>query len=129
MRSHVASIREDSCIGCTKCIAVCPTDAIVGASGLAHTVITDLCIACDLCLPPCPVNCIDLVTVERDSTDQKARTLAAKSRIQARIKRLAVMAEHEAATASTLRAKTPEERKAEIAKAIERSQHGIIPRS
>ncbi len=123
MRTHVAFIREDSCIGCTKCIAVCPTDAIVGASGLAHTVITDLCIACDLCLPPCPVNCIDLVPIDRDSTDQKARALAAKSRIQARLKRLALMAEQEAAAASALRAKTTEERRAEIAQAIKRNQH------
>ena len=28
----VAYIREDECIGCTKCIQACPVDAIVGAT-------------------------------------------------------------------------------------------------
>ena len=37
----VAYIREDECIGCTKCIQACPVDAIVGASKAMHTVIVD----------------------------------------------------------------------------------------
>lgn len=35
----VAYIREDECIGCTKCIQACPVDAIIGATKLMHTVI------------------------------------------------------------------------------------------
>ena len=58
---QLAFIREDECIGCTKCIQACPVDAIVGANRLMHTVIADLCTGCELCLPPCPVDCIDLV--------------------------------------------------------------------
>lgn len=58
---QVAYIREDECIGCTKCIQACPVDAIVGAQKLMHTVIAEDCTGCELCLPPCPVDCIDLV--------------------------------------------------------------------
>lgn len=58
---RVAYIREDECIGCTKCIQACPVDAIVGASKLMHTVLTDECTGCDLCVEPCPVDCIDMV--------------------------------------------------------------------
>ena len=54
----VAFIEESLCIGCTKCIAACPVDAIVGGPKLMHTVIEALCTGCELCLPPCPVDCI-----------------------------------------------------------------------
>lgn len=56
-----AIIREDECIGCTKCISACPVDAIIGSGKLMHSVLTDLCTGCELCIPPCPVDCIDLV--------------------------------------------------------------------
>lgn len=57
----VARIREDECIGCTKCIQACPTDAIFGASKRMHSVIESECNGCDLCVEPCPVDCIDLI--------------------------------------------------------------------
>lgn len=60
-----AVIREDDCIGCTKCIPACPVDAIVGTGKHMHTIFTDLCTGCELCIAPCPVDCIDLITVER----------------------------------------------------------------
>lgn len=60
-----AIIREDDCIGCTKCIPACPVDAIVGTGKHMHTIFTDLCTGCELCIAPCPVDCIDLVTIER----------------------------------------------------------------
>lgn len=56
-----AIIREDECIGCTKCISASPVDAIIGSGKLMHTILTDLCTGCELCIPPCPVDCIDLV--------------------------------------------------------------------
>lgn len=56
-----AVIREDECIGCTKCISACPVDAIIGSGKLMHTILTDLCTGCELCIPPCPVDCIDLI--------------------------------------------------------------------
>ncbi|MFT6987317.1 MAG: electron transport complex protein RnfB [Psychromonas sp.] len=59
----VAFIREDQCIGCTKCIQACPVDAILGATKQMHTVITDECTGCELCVAPCPTDCIDMVPV------------------------------------------------------------------
>lgn len=56
-----AIIREDECIGCTKCISACPVDAIIGSGKLMHSILTDLCTGCELCIPPCPVDCIDLI--------------------------------------------------------------------
>jgi len=58
--AKVAFIREDECIGCTRCIQVCPTDAIIGAAKQMHTVIEADCTGCELCVPACPVDCIDM---------------------------------------------------------------------
>ena len=60
----IAYIREDECIGCTKCIQACPVDAILGAAKQMHTVIVDECTGCDLCVEPCPVDCIDMLPVQ-----------------------------------------------------------------
>lgn len=57
----LAVIREAECIGCTKCLAACPVDAIIGTGKMMHTVIAAACTGCELCLAPCPVDCIDLV--------------------------------------------------------------------
>lgn len=57
----IARIDATRCIGCTKCLAPCPTDAIIGTQGMLHAVIEARCTGCGLCLPPCPVDCIDLV--------------------------------------------------------------------
>ena len=62
--SVVAYIREDECIGCTKCIQACPVDAILGAAKQMHTVIESECTGCDLCVEPCPVDCIDLISAD-----------------------------------------------------------------
>ena len=67
----VAYIREDECIGCTKCIQACPVDAILGAAKQMHTVIVSECTGCDLCVEPCPVDCIDMLPVEGGLTDWK----------------------------------------------------------
>ena len=60
----VAFIREDECIGCTKCLQACPVDAILGAAKQMHTVIAAECTGCDLCVEPCPVDCIDMLPVQ-----------------------------------------------------------------
>lgn len=60
----IAYIREDECIGCTKCIQACPVDAIMGATRQMHTVITDECTGCELCVAPCPTDCIDMLPIE-----------------------------------------------------------------
>jgi electron transport complex protein RnfB len=56
-----AVIDEAICIGCNRCAAACPVDAIAGLPQRMHTIITDHCTGCELCLPPCPVDCIRMV--------------------------------------------------------------------
>ena len=58
-----AVIREEECIGCTKCIAACPVDAIIGSAKHMHTILEAECTGCGLCIEPCPVDCIDLIAV------------------------------------------------------------------
>ena len=59
----IALIRENECIGCTKCIQACPIDAILGSAKQMHTVIANECSGCELCIAPCPVDCIEMVTL------------------------------------------------------------------
>lgn len=63
-----AVIDEAWCIGCTQCLPTCPTDAIVGANKVMHTVITAHCTGCALCLPACPVDCIKMENVSGQAT-------------------------------------------------------------
>jgi Na+-translocating ferredoxin:NAD+ oxidoreductase subunit B len=64
----VAWIDENWCIGCTLCLDVCPTDAIIGSNKLMHTVIEPHCTGCELCIPVCPVDCIELENVTGSMT-------------------------------------------------------------
>jgi len=103
----LARIVEADCIGCTKCIQVCPVDAIVGAAKLMHTVIAADCTGCELCVPACPVDCIELIAMpaeQRDSIEHADRARAHFQRREARLARL--QAEHERELAA---------RKAEVA--------------
>ncbi|MBI4986885.1 MAG: RnfABCDGE type electron transport complex subunit B, partial [Rhodocyclales bacterium] len=50
----LAEVREEICIGCCKCLKVCPTDAIVGAAKQIHNVIREPCTRCGNCVEPCP---------------------------------------------------------------------------
>jgi electron transport complex protein RnfB len=83
----LARIDEATCIGCTLCIQACPTDAIVGAAKLMHTVIADRCTGCELCLPPCPVDCIAMLPAARAWSSADAER--ARKHFQARNGRLA----------------------------------------
>lgn len=66
----VAVIRENECIGCTKCIQACPVDAIIGSGKLMHTVISNYCTGCGLCVAPCPMDCIDLIKLAEPGYDR-----------------------------------------------------------
>lgn len=66
----VALIREEECIGCTKCIKACPVDAIIGSGKVMHAIITHECTGCGLCVAPCPVDCIEMVTLEAPEYDK-----------------------------------------------------------
>ena len=54
----IAFVFEDLCIGCTKCMKRCPTDAIVGASKQIHAVVDDACTGCEKCETACPTGAI-----------------------------------------------------------------------
>lgn len=58
---QLAQIDQNACIGCTKCIAPCPTEAIIGARKLNHYVLASDCTGCGLCVDYCPVDCIEMV--------------------------------------------------------------------
>jgi len=86
--THVVTIDEAACIGCTKCIQACPVDAIVGATKQLHTVLSDYCIGCNLCLPPCPTHCIQIIPIQSDPIARKQLATVAKTRHQQRKSRL-----------------------------------------
>jgi Na+-translocating ferredoxin:NAD+ oxidoreductase subunit B len=93
----VAFIIEQDCIGCVKCLAVCPVDAILGAAKYMHTVIASECTGCELCIAPCPVDCIVMQALpNQDITKAEKHALAqhAKQRYEARCERKA-QEEHE----------------------------------
>lgn len=60
----VAFINEDMCIGCTKCVAACPVDAIIGSNRQIHTILEKECTGCNLCVAPCPTECIELIPIK-----------------------------------------------------------------
>lgn len=60
----LASVKEELCIGCTKCFKACPTDAIVGAQKQIHAVIKDACTGCKACIDVCPTECLVMLPVE-----------------------------------------------------------------
>jgi len=84
----VAYIVEEDCIGCAKCIAVCPVDAILGAAKFMHTVIASECTGCELCVAPCPVDCIIMkpapIYTDKPSTLKWVQAQLAKRRYEAR---------------------------------------------
>ena len=68
---QVATIDEQTCIGCTLCIQACPVDAIVGAAKQMHTIIEPLCTGCELCIKPCPVECIYMLPIAENLDNWK----------------------------------------------------------
>lgn len=50
----LASVIEDLCIGCTRCLKVCPTDALMGGPKQIHNVLQAACNGCGNCVERCP---------------------------------------------------------------------------
>ena len=79
---QLAHINEAACIGCTLCIQACPTDAIIGAPKMAHTIMAQDCTGCGLCVAPCPVDCIELIP--GGAPDNAARAAEVRALVQAK---------------------------------------------
>lgn len=111
-----AYIDEQNCIGCGKCIRVCPTDAIVGARHLLHTVIPQYCTSCENCINACPTNCIILQTPSIAMSKYAENQLKMKKQIRLTAKPLL---EVKPATKSAV---TGDIRKQQVADAIARAK-------
>jgi electron transport complex protein RnfB len=122
-----AVIDEAACIGCRKCLDVCPVDAILGARKFMHTVIAAECNGCALCPPACPVDCIALVPVTAPADAQscwseysRADTARWRERVAARRARLDRRKPKRARPATTASDSERGRIRAEIRAAVER---------
>lgn len=128
----LAVIVEAECIGCTKCIQVCPVDAIVGATKLMHTIIKDLCTGCELCLPPCPMDCINLDPYEskaglhysiwHEYADEEVSQARAQTSLRLDRLQRKQAAGHKNKKNSRLTSKSGDDIRAEISAAIQRTK-------
>lgn len=59
-----AAVSETTCIGCTRCFKVCPTDAIMGGPKQIHQVFREACTGCEACVEVCPTECLHMEPVE-----------------------------------------------------------------
>lgn len=102
-----AVIREDECIGCTKCIVACPVDAIIGTAKHMHSILLELCTGCELCLPPCPVDCIELMPYPRviDEADRAKEQKFLRYRYHEHLKRAEKQVLAQAPTISIMQSK------------------------
>jgi len=101
----LVSIREAECIGCTKCIQVCPVDAIIGSAKQMHTVIASACTGCDLCIPACPVDCIDIIQL----SNQENQADQWRERFQKREQRLVLEKEEKEASKQAIHKQSQQE--------------------
>ena len=122
-----AQINESACIGCTICIRVCPTDAIIGTSKMMHTILQQFCTGCGQCVPRCPLDAISMKNISGNETGWNAwsyeQALNARHRYEAKLMRLHTTPKttlplaHEQLPATSAKAKS-----ISIKKAIERAR-------
>jgi electron transport complex protein RnfB len=60
---QLAIVAEEICIGCCRCLKVCPTDAIVGGTKQIHSVLREACTGCGNCIERCPTEAMRLAPV------------------------------------------------------------------
>lgn len=118
-------IRQEACIGCTKCIQACPIDAIIGTGKHRHDILADACNGCELCLPACPVDCIDTITLDVDPNEfRKKHQTQGHLRYTNRLNRIQKPnTEIDRSTEPGNEHDTVSARKAEIEKLIERMKN------
>ena len=83
-----AFIDPDKCIGCYKCVDVCPTSAIVGWKKSLHGVIPNDCTGCGLCIPVCPMDCIEQHSSDETLIERWERREEFKDLYDKKMKRL-----------------------------------------
>ena len=53
--SRDISRKEERCVHCGVCVAICPSDALVVKQGATQVeFVADKCVACELCVKACP---------------------------------------------------------------------------
>lgn len=123
-----ARIDEENCIGCSKCLRVCPTDAIVGSKKMLHTIIPQWCTSCSRCIEVCPTNCIELATPGSViSIEEENRLIAEKAQRQTQANKPTVnpiVQVFKPMTMSSVPAQSPshDQRKQSVADAIARAK-------
>lgn len=124
----VAFIDENWCIGCTLCIDVCPTDAIIGSNKLMHTVIEPHCTGCELCIPVCPVDCIELENVTGQLTGWAAWSKAEADAALNRYNIHSYLSNKYAGNKAILMAAKAEEKLANLSKHSQHTDPAILER-
>ena len=129
---ETARIERSECIGCTVCIRACPVDAIIGARKWMHEVLESECTGCGLCVEPCPVDCIAMVPARSGPATPETwlaeRAPLSRRRFERRRARESTLdsAPHRRErpsridAAASLRKRTVEQRRADIAAAVAR---------
>jgi len=56
-------VNKERCVGCGRCIAVCPTGVISGAGNTTHFIDIRACIGCGACRDICPVEALETIPV------------------------------------------------------------------
>ena len=85
----VAFIDPKRCVGCYKCVDICPQDAVVGIRGTLTTVDAVHCNGCGLCLPICPMDCINTPKSEESHANRLEQKSTYQDRYLAKQKRIA----------------------------------------
>ena len=117
---YKAFIDEENCIGCGKCIRVCPTDAIVGSKQVLHTILPQFCTSCSNCINTCPTDCITLSTLGVALSGQEELLLTEKKQQRLSRNQLVPPTILFPRSMSTNSATTQKDRKQSIADAIAR---------
>ncbi len=60
---QIAEVTEEICVGCCRCMKVCPTDAIIGAAKQIHNVIREACTGCSSCVDVCPTEALKMAPI------------------------------------------------------------------
>jgi iron only hydrogenase large subunit-like protein len=77
---HAIHITKDKCIGCVRCMAVCPAKAIRVKDGKAR-IIDDRCVDCGECLRICPYDAVHSHTTSFAALDAFAYKVAIPSTV------------------------------------------------